>query len=166
MARFEKISVALLLAFSMVALAASVQPSDGSPSPAPEPVAVSPTIPNPSSGAPAPVDPPTNLQPISSPPAPPPPDVAPSSSPTPTPLENSPAPAPSQDAGDLSHKVTGGNESTESSSRGMSGGRKAGIAIGVMLAAGLVVVGGFVYKKRRDNVRRSQYGFAARREIL
>jgi anaerobic C4-dicarboxylate transporter len=48
----------------------------------------------------------------------------------------------------------------------MNGAKKGGIAIGVILAAGLVVVGGFVYKKRRDNIRRSQYGYAARREIL
>lgn len=49
---------------------------------------------------------------------------------------------------------------------GMSGGKKAGIALGVILAAGVVVVGGLVYKKRQDNIRRAQYSYAARTELL
>lgn len=49
---------------------------------------------------------------------------------------------------------------------GMNGGKKAGIAVGVIAAACLVGLGGLVYKKRQDNIRRSQYGYAARRELL
>lgn len=48
----------------------------------------------------------------------------------------------------------------------MSAGKKAGIALGVIVGVGVVGIAGFVYKKRQDNMRRSQYGYAARREIL
>jgi hypothetical protein len=48
----------------------------------------------------------------------------------------------------------------------MSGGKKVGIAIGVIFAFVLVGLGGVVYKKRKDNVRRGQYGYGARREML
>lgn len=54
----------------------------------------------------------------------------------------------------------------KSSSEGMSSGKKAGIAVGVIVAAGVVVLGALVYKKRRQNMQRSQYGYAARRELL
>ncbi|GLU11790.1 hypothetical protein SLE2022_285120 [Rubroshorea leprosula] len=49
---------------------------------------------------------------------------------------------------------------------GMSGGKKAGIVVGVVAAACLVGMAGMVYKKRQENIRRSQYGYSARREIL
>ncbi|KAK9279582.1 hypothetical protein L1049_013261 [Liquidambar formosana] len=49
---------------------------------------------------------------------------------------------------------------------GLSGKKKAGIAVAVIVVACVVVFGGVVYKKRQDNIRRSQYGYAARREIL
>ncbi|GFZ14775.1 uncharacterized protein LOC130764062 [Actinidia eriantha] len=51
-------------------------------------------------------------------------------------------------------------------SKGMSGGQKAGIAIGVLAAAGVVGLGGMVYKKRRANIRRARFGSAARRTSL
>lgn len=52
------------------------------------------------------------------------------------------------------------------SSGGMSGGKKAGVAIGVISAACIVGLGALVYKKRQQNIRRAQYGSAARREFL
>lgn len=61
-------------------------------------------------------------------------------------------------AGDLQTK--------EDSSSGMSGAKKAGVAIGVVGAAVLAGVGVVVYKKRQQNIRRSEYGYAARREFL
>lgn len=48
----------------------------------------------------------------------------------------------------------------------MSGAKKAGVAIGVVGAAVLAGVGVVVYKKRQQNIRRSEYGYAARREFL
>lgn len=57
-------------------------------------------------------------------------------------------------------------ERAKTSSGGMSSGKKAGIAVGVIVGAGVVVLGAFVYKKRRQNIERSQYGYAARRELL
>lgn len=53
-----------------------------------------------------------------------------------------------------------------SSSRGLNGGQKAGIAIGVMSAAGALFLGGLVYKKRRSNIRRAKFGVAARSPVL
>ena len=47
-------------------------------------------------------------------------------------------------------------QGSSSSSRGLNGGQKAGIAIGVMSAAGALFLGGLVYKKRRSNYKKSQ----------
>ncbi|OMO67472.1 hypothetical protein CCACVL1_20499 [Corchorus capsularis] len=99
-----------------------------------------------------------------SPPAP----VAPS----PSDLEGgkSPAssPAPSPDASDINHSNINadGSEEYVGGGGGMSGGKKAGIVVAVLVAVCLVGLGGLVYKKRQDNIRRTQYGYAARREIL
>ena len=57
-------------------------------------------------------------------------------------------------------------QGSSSSSRGLNGGQKAGIAIGVMSAAGALFLGGLVYKKRRSNIRRAKFGVAARRPVL
>ncbi|KAL0390113.1 UNVERIFIED_CONTAM: hypothetical protein Scaly_0368400 [Sesamum calycinum] len=57
-------------------------------------------------------------------------------------------------------------ETKDDSSGGMSGGKKAGVAIGVISAACIVGLGALVYKKRQQNIRRAQYGYAARREFL
>ncbi|KAE8038848.1 hypothetical protein FH972_011320 [Carpinus fangiana] len=168
MAALAKFSLALLLAFSLVAFSVSEHSPEASPSPSPELGADSPPP-----LAPAPhVDSPANSPSTSSPPAPPPSDLSPGSSQTPsespsaTPPSPAPVPSPSalSDVGRVS--ADGDGHEGEGSSEGMSRAKKGGIAIGVILAAGLVVVGGFVYKKRRDNIRRSQYGYAARREIL
>ncbi|KAK6144397.1 hypothetical protein DH2020_021217 [Rehmannia glutinosa] len=112
---------------------------------------------------------------FSSPPAPPPSDLAPNSpSPVPSPQDggpvykNSPSPAPAV-AGGISHENqpnAADLESTKGSSGGMNGGQKAGVAIGVIAGACVVGAGVLVYKKRQQNIQRSQYGYAARREIL
>ncbi|VVA12251.1 PREDICTED: classical arabinogalactan [Prunus dulcis] len=52
------------------------------------------------------------------------------------------------------------------SSGGLSGGQKAGIVFGVLIGAGLIGFGGFVYKKRKDNMRRGRFGAAARTTFL
>ncbi|XP_022731212.1 classical arabinogalactan protein 11-like [Durio zibethinus] len=80
---------------------------------------------------------------------------------------SSPAPSP-DDVSDINHSNINaeGNEEKSDGDGGMSGGKKAGIAVAVVAAACLVGFGGLVYKKRQDNIRRSQYGNAARREIL
>ncbi|KAI4334406.1 hypothetical protein L6164_019104 [Bauhinia variegata] len=123
---------------------------------------------SPSTGAPAPrVDAPQHApasSPLpSSPPSPPPENPSPGSSPAPG---SSQSPAP-KDSSEVNH--TGINDTTskeDDSSGGMSGGKKAGIAIGVIVAAGVVGLAALVYKKRQQNIRRSQYGYAARRELL
>ncbi|KAL4283688.1 hypothetical protein GQ457_16G011350 [Hibiscus cannabinus] len=86
-------------------------------------------------------------------------------------LGNSPAssPAPSPyDASDIAHGNINaeGSEEKGGDEGGMSGGKKAGVVISVVAAACLVGLGGLVYKKRQDNIRRAQYGYAARRDIL
>ncbi|KAK4358701.1 hypothetical protein RND71_020930 [Anisodus tanguticus] len=121
---------------------------------------------------------PSPLADVNSPPAPPPADRSPDSSPSPSPMDGgnatpspvteslSPAPAPSDVfASDISHESTvDANES--SSGDGMNSGKKAGVAFGVIAAACVVGLGALVYKKRRQNIRRAQFGYAARRDFL
>ncbi|XWS74273.1 hypothetical protein CRYUN_Cryun02cG0200800 [Craigia yunnanensis] len=80
---------------------------------------------------------------------------------------SSPAPSP-DDASDINHGNINaeGSEQNTGGNGGMSGGKKAVIVVAVVAAACLVGFGGLVYKKRQDNIRRSQYGYAARGEIL
>ncbi|KAL0369669.1 UNVERIFIED_CONTAM: hypothetical protein Sangu_0285000 [Sesamum angustifolium] len=113
-----------------------------------------------------------------SPPAPPPSDLAPDSpSPVPFPGEDdddvpyeqikTPTQAPSPAVvGDVRHEDQSNAGDLDDSSGGMSGGKKAGVAIGVISAACVVGLGALVYKKRQQNIRRAQYGYAARREFL
>ncbi|PON76814.1 hypothetical protein PanWU01x14_031340 [Parasponia andersonii] len=164
---------ALLLLTVVVAFAAP----EISPGPAHQPAADSPNVGAPASAPSIALAPVTN-SPTSSPPAPPPeiraPASAPGSSPASSPSppvdsdEESPVPAPSpSQISDISHKDTNDRgEPEEEEESGMNGGKKAGIAVGVIAAASLVGLGGFIYKKRQDNIRRSQYGYAARREML
>ncbi|XWS28953.1 hypothetical protein CRYUN_Cryun25bG0115700 [Craigia yunnanensis] len=80
---------------------------------------------------------------------------------------SSPAPSPDE-ASDINHSNINadGSEEMIGSDGGMSGRKKTGIVVAVVVAACLVGFGGLVYKKRQDNIRRSQYQYAARREIL
>ncbi|XP_055834430.1 vegetative cell wall protein gp1-like [Solanum dulcamara] len=153
---------------------------ENSPSPAPESggdlgslplIAKSPGTPSPSPS-------------VSSPPLPSQTDRSPNSAPAPSPVSGgsatpfpapspvtdppSPAPSPSDVvASDISQESTTVevNESS-SSDGGMNGGKKAGVAFGVMAAACVVGLGALVYKKRRQNIRRAQFGYAGRRDFL
>ncbi|XP_062157345.1 classical arabinogalactan protein 5-like isoform X2 [Alnus glutinosa] len=120
--------------------------STASPVPAPGPNVPhigSPTpLPTPASQASAPGP---NVPSIVSPPVPPPPPANQGSAGAPPP----PVPVPEA-------KVSSG---------GLNGGQKAGIAIGVLAGAGALLLGGLVYMKRRSNIRRSQFGRAARTPI-
>lgn len=111
--------------------------------------------------------------PDSSPPAPPPSDSSPALSPA---AENSspeksssPSPVPAPEiASDVNHanQANFGNIKSEESSGGMKMGQKAGVALGVIAFACVLGVGTIVYKKRQQNIRRSMYGYDARRELL
>ncbi|KAL6506384.1 hypothetical protein OROGR_024565 [Orobanche gracilis] len=144
----------------------SADSSESSPSPSPQP-STDDISPPPSTPSPSPAVP-------NSPPAPPRSDLAPNSpSPAPSPGDDavrkkSPSPAPVVD-GDVSHEDQSSGvdpETKDDSSGGMSGGKKTGVAIGVIAAVCIVGVGGLVYKKRQRNIQRSQYGYAGRREML
>lgn len=96
------------------------------------------------------------------------PSLAPSISPSPS-YEQDESPAPSPDgASDINHSNINADisEDMTGGDGGMRGGKTAGIVVVVVIAACLVGFGGLVYKKRQDNIRRSQYEYAARREIL
>ncbi|KAF8396578.1 hypothetical protein HHK36_018202 [Tetracentron sinense] len=167
MARLVRLCFSLLLVFLLAELTTSVDPPEISPGPAPEigDHSPNPQPPSPHIGAPA-SEPP--LPDISSPPAPPPADHAPGTSPTPSSPGSSPTPSPS-DFGDINHESSdSGGDGLESkgSSGGLKGGQKAGIVVGVIIGACLIGFGGLVYKKRRDNIRRTEYGYGVRREFL
>ncbi|TMW83512.1 hypothetical protein EJD97_001492 [Solanum chilense] len=161
MATVQMFSFTILFAVLLVQRCICTDPPASSPSPAPESgadVASPPMSPAPS--------PSPNL---SSPPAPPPSDLSRNSSPAPSPgdstSKNSPSPAPnSKAASDISDESV--DSSKESSGGGMTSGKKAGIAVGVIAAVCFVGIGALVYKKRQQNIQRSQFGYDARREIL
>ncbi|XP_024985749.1 proline-rich receptor-like protein kinase PERK8 [Cynara cardunculus var. scolymus] len=144
------------LAFTLLfTLSVSSDPPQISPSPAPQLGSVDlPPVPSPS---------PTT----GSPPAPPPSSDL---SPTPSFDTSSPPslpPAPElADASDVSSANVKTEETKEASSGGMSSGKKAGIAIGVIGAVCVVGLGGMLYKKRQYNIRRAEFSSAARREFL
>ncbi|PIA33507.1 hypothetical protein AQUCO_04100147v1 [Aquilegia coerulea] len=124
--------------------------------PAPGSPAHSPKISSPPAPAP---DAPASSPDAGSPPAPPPPESAPESSPSPSDAD--------ADASDVVHESDDtAKKSSGNSSSGMSSGKKAGIVIGVIVGAGVVGLGGFVYKKRQENMRRLQYGADARGGFL
>ncbi|KAM0045181.1 hypothetical protein Hdeb2414_s0009g00301091 [Helianthus debilis subsp. tardiflorus] len=136
----------------------SSDPAGNSPAPAPQ------------LGSDDPVSPPVPS--AVSPPSPPPASdltPSPSQSQSPAPASDksaAPAPAPeTADSGDLASSLKN-EEENKSSSGGMSGGEKAGIAIGVIAAVCVVGFGGVLYKKRQQNIRRAEFSSAARREFL
>jgi len=97
---------------------------------------------------------PSNHPPASSPPVSSPPVPSPLS---PTPI-STPAPSP-EDSTSLNHIDV--DEKTEDSSTegGMSGSKKAGIAIGIIVAASVLMLAAMVYKKRQQNLQRNQYNY-------
>ncbi|KAL6203031.1 hypothetical protein ACLB2K_026735 [Fragaria x ananassa] len=158
--------MAKLLPFFLLAfLLLQFTSSSSSPSPSPQPDSDSPS---PSESPQISLPPSPSGAPASSPNAAASPLAPPSSeSPSPPPETASDAPVP-EPASDVSHSdiSAGGEAKTASSDGGMSVGKKAGIGLGVIVGVVLVGLGGFVYKRRQDNIRRSQYGYAARREML
>ncbi|KAG7019236.1 hypothetical protein SDJN02_18195, partial [Cucurbita argyrosperma subsp. argyrosperma] len=168
MAKVTSICCAVLSVLLLAQFSVSVDSPAESPAPPPQTGADSPPPRSPSRISSPPAPSPRNA-PVSSPPAPPPSDLPPGSSPTPPPPpppSSSPSPPPSE-ASDISrNNVSKNDESDEESKNGMSGAQKFGIAIGVIAAVALIGFGGLVYKKRQDNIRRSRYGYTARRELL
>lgn len=137
----------LLLHITVSAISPQISPSPSSDSPASSP---SPLSPSPSIHAPNPA--PASSPLGSSPPAP-----SPSPSPSPSPADGS----------TVSHTGVSDDEGkADRSSGGMSAGKKVGVAFGVIVAAGVIVMGAMIYKKRQQNIRRAQYAQATRREIL
>ncbi|XP_075500568.1 uncharacterized protein LOC142539177 [Primulina tabacum] len=133
-----------------------------SPSPSPSPRSPAGVL-SPPPGTPSPS--PANSH--YSPPAPPPQGPSPTPAPSPAAVEQKSPPLVPVGNGGVNHEnQKNADESDDGSSGGMSGGKKAGIAIGVIGAASIVGIGAFVYKKRQQNLRRSEYGYAARREFL
>ncbi|XP_073049207.1 uncharacterized protein [Primulina eburnea] len=174
MSSFNSQIQSLLLTLFITALLIFARPLSSSAalesSPAPQPSGddISPPSPSPSpspslspSPSPSPI--------VFSPPAPTPSDLSPppaSQAPAPgTDEKKSPTPAPAV-AGDVNQRDVDDMESNEESSGGMSGPKKAGIALGVIAGVCIVGFSGFVYKKRQQNLRRSHFGSAARRDFL
>ncbi|KAL2507524.1 classical arabinogalactan protein 1-like [Forsythia ovata] len=150
----------------------SADPPENSPSPSPHPPADAlspPPVLSPATPSQSPSPAPSPL--LSSPPAPPPSDLSPSPSPAPSDSsapDKSPTPAPAvaDDAGHEEANASNMETERDSSSSGMNGGQKAGVAVAVVAGACIVGLVALIYKKRKHNVRRSEYGYAARREIL
>ncbi|CAI0397791.1 unnamed protein product [Linum tenue] len=161
----------LLLVFLLLgSLSLSATTAAQTPNPSPpadsDPNSPSPT-PSPESGSPSPV----SNSPHLSPPAPPTSDLhSPASGPAPSPTpadENSPAPSPSEAVdGNKSGSAMATEDGEIANSSGMSGGKKAGIAVGLVAAVCVVGIGGMVYRKRQQNLRRAQFGSAARADLL
>ncbi|XP_016547331.1 vegetative cell wall protein gp1 isoform X2 [Capsicum annuum] len=106
---------------------------------------------------------------VNSPPAPTPVDHSPNAAPASSPAEGAPAPVPAPSdvaASDISHEKTTTTAEVDEDDGGMDGGKKAGVAFGVIAAMCVVGLGALVYKKRRQNIRRAQFGYAARRDFL
>ncbi|CAI0453045.1 unnamed protein product [Linum tenue] len=167
----KSLLLVFLLGFLSVTATTAQSPS---PSPAADSDSNSPSsspTPSPDSGSPSPSPSPVSNSPHISPPAPPPSDLhTPASAPAPSPTpgdENSPAPAPVEAVdGNKSGNAMATEDGEIGDSSGMSGGKKAGIAVGLVAAVCVVGFGGMVYRKRQQNLRRAQYGYAARAELL
>ncbi|PKU80116.1 proline-rich receptor-like protein kinase PERK12 [Dendrobium catenatum] len=121
---------------------------------------------------------PSPLSPLSDPS----PDLAPHHSPSPP--VSAPFPSPEEeptsstfstppfdlieggDESDVQASVAEKEKSSVDSGGGMTGGKKAAVAIAAVAGVALVGVGALVYKKRQDNIRRARYGYATRRDLL
>ncbi|KAJ8751293.1 hypothetical protein K2173_016475 [Erythroxylum novogranatense] len=165
------------IAFSSLHFVFSQDPPEQPPSPAPA-ANVSAPFPPPESGSPSlppsqspGAPPPSGLTPIYTPPA-----IAPASPEVPAPAPGSPevpAPAPGSpevppapaEERDVNHIGNAGSDEA-SKTKGMNGGKKVGIAIGLIMTAAVVGFGAVVYKRRQQNIRRSQYAYSARRDLL
>ncbi|ESW22203.1 hypothetical protein PHAVU_005G135700 [Phaseolus vulgaris] len=101
----------------------------------------------------------------------------PSPSPSPSPSVHAPNPAPassplgspSPSPGSSQAESSNADEDdrAENSSRGgLNWFKKAGLVVGVIVAVSVIIMAGMVYKMRKQNMRRSQYAYAVRREIL
>ncbi|XP_010510622.1 PREDICTED: vegetative cell wall protein gp1-like [Camelina sativa] len=168
---------------------------DSSPlPPSSSPEADSPLPPSFSPEADSPQPPASSPEPLADSPSPSPPPPQPESPPAPSPSPSSPgqapAPAPSDDdddddsdpeteyapspapelgmSNDIKASDEGGDEfeDTNGEDSGMSGLKKAGIAIGTILGVGAIVIGALVYKKRRDNMARARYTYFTEGEFL
>lgn len=148
----------------------SANAPESSPSPSPQ-LPPGPISPPPISQSPSPAFP-------GSPPAPPLSRPAPDSpSPAPSPAdgddddssehEKSPSPGPiaAADAGQ-GDKTHLGDLDHGDDSEGMSGGKKAGIAMGVIAAGCVLGMATVVYNKRQQNIRRAQYSYTDRRDFM
>ncbi|KAJ9540087.1 hypothetical protein OSB04_026593 [Centaurea solstitialis] len=108
-------------------------------------------------------------------------DIAPATSPhhyyhfapasSPTPVPPSPPKMPPPTSGGGSGGGGGGGflparDGGAGSSKGLSGGQKAGIVFGVLAGAGLIGFATVVYMKRKSNIRRARLGVSARRSQL
>nr|XP_043611882.1 proline-rich receptor-like protein kinase PERK1 [Erigeron canadensis] len=78
-----------------------------------------------------------------------------------TPSSLAPGPTEASDVGDMKSE-----ERKESPDKGMSGGKKVGVAFGLIAAACFVGFGGVLYRKRQDNIRRARYSQSARLEFF
>ncbi|CAN6479330.1 unnamed protein product [Victoria cruziana] len=155
-----------LLYFAILLISEARTGPEASPAPAPHsgadgpshffPQATPPSMPAPAS-SPSPDSDSANP---SSPPSPPPPEDSPSSSSSPSPSH------PSLNEEETAVSSGSGVPEKTSSTGGGKPGRVAGTIVGVVIGAAVVTVAFIIYKKRRDNIRRSQYGFGARREML
>ncbi|KAM3399096.1 mucin-1 isoform X1 [Capsicum galapagoense] len=137
-------------------------------SPSPAPVAGGDLGSKTPSSAPSPSPSPSPLvDNVNSPPAPTPVDHSPNAAPASSPVEGADATPPSDvAASDISHEKTTTTAEVDEDDGGMDGGKKAGVAFGVIAAMCVVGLGALVYKKRRQNIRRAQFGYAARRDFL
>lgn len=149
------VSVVVLL--STADLAFSLIPPSSSPSPSPVPGGPLRSSPAPS---PSPSPSPENLL---SPLAPALPPEVPSPAPTPS-ATPSPAPVPNNE--EIQSGEVADQAGRDGEGGGMSGEKKAGIAVGVVLGLAILAGGAVLYKRRQDNIRRSRYGYATRMEML
>ncbi|KAG6415410.1 hypothetical protein SASPL_122821 [Salvia splendens] len=105
-----------------------------------------------------------------------PPPMAPTpspASPPSRPIPNSPSPAPFPRHEDADHEESRSPAPVEAAdlgdleeSEGMSGRKKAGIAVGVIAAGCVVGMAAAVYKKRQRNIRRGRYSYTDQRDFL